>query len=46
MRSILGINPIPSEQTVIEMAYSLIELGVVPRKPQYHGPQGGQTKVN
>jgi nucleoside-diphosphate-sugar epimerase len=38
MRSILGINPIPSEQTVIEMAYSLIELGVVPRKPQYHGP--------
>ena len=41
MRSILGINPLPSEQTIIEMAYSLIELGIVPRKPRYRGPQGG-----
>ena len=41
MRSILGINPLPSEQTIMEMAYSLIELGVVPRASHYRGPQGG-----
>lgn len=37
MRSVLGINPIPMEQTLIEMAHSLIQYGLVQRKPGYSG---------
>ena len=37
MRSVLGINPIPLEQTLVEMGYSLIDYGLVERKPGYKG---------
>ena len=43
MQSVLGINPIPLEQTLIDMGYSLIEYGLVQRKPGYRGtPSGGE----
>ena len=38
MREVLGIKPIPIEDTFIEMAYNLIETGKVEKKPGYKGP--------
>ncbi|XP_012945514.1 putative anthocyanidin reductase [Aplysia californica] len=39
MRNVLGIKPIPIEQTLIDMGYSLIENGFVPKTDKYRGPQ-------
>ena len=46
MQSVLGISPIPLQQTLIEMAHSLIQYGLVERKPGYSGPasKGGAEK--
>ena len=39
MRDILGIEPIPMKDMMIEMAYSMIENGFIPKKPGYKGKQ-------
>ena len=46
MQSVLGISPIPLQQTLIEMAHSLIQYGLLERKPGYSGPtsKGGAEK--
>ena len=38
MVSELAVNPRPVEQTMIEMAYNIIELGIVKKTPGYLGP--------
>ena len=37
MRGELGIEPRPPKDTLIELGYSVIEMGVVPKKPGYLG---------
>ena len=36
----LGIQPRGAKEAFIETAYSVIELGMIPKTPQYHGPGG------
>ena len=36
----LGIQPTDVNTTIIDSCYSLIEKGIVPKKPGYRGPQG------
>ena len=36
----LGIQPHDANTTIIDSCYSLIEKGIVPKKPGYRGPQG------
>ncbi|XP_077988278.1 uncharacterized protein LOC144442779 [Glandiceps talaboti] len=38
MKDILGIQPVSMEKSFVDMGYSLIELGVVPKKSKYRGP--------
>ena len=40
LKSELGIQPIDANTTIIDSCYSLIEKGIVPKKPGYQGPQG------
>ncbi|XP_065921022.1 uncharacterized protein [Dysidea avara] len=44
----LGIQPQDTEKMIIDTCYSLVEFGLVPKTPQYHGakpkvPQGDQN---
>ena len=41
MREVLGIRPRPVKETIIDMCYSLIELGLVKKTPQYIQHQSG-----
>ncbi|XP_077988235.1 uncharacterized protein LOC144442737 [Glandiceps talaboti] len=38
MKDILGIQPISMDKSFVDMGYSLIETGAVPKKPKYRGP--------
>jgi len=38
MTNVLGIQPIDADKSIIETAYSLVEFGLIPKTPQYHGP--------
>ncbi|XP_076435893.1 uncharacterized protein LOC143275577 [Babylonia areolata] len=40
MKEVLGIEPMDSKETVIEMAYSLIENGFIKKTKKYRGPGG------
>ena len=42
MRSVLKIEPHPMKETVLEMAYSLIERGVIKKTKKYRGPAATQ----
>lgn len=41
MKDVLGITPIELKETLIEMAYSLIETGLVKKTKKYKGPNAG-----
>ena len=40
MKEVLGIEPVDVKETVIEMAYSLIEGGFIKKTKKYKGPGG------
>jgi len=48
MRNILGITPRPADQTMIDMAYSMIERGFIKKTRKYRGHpiDGMPTSVN
>jgi len=35
MKDVLGVNPLPLQDTIIDMAYSLIEAGLVKKSKKY-----------
>ena len=37
----LGIKPLTAKESCIDSGYNVIELGLVPKKEQYHGPNTG-----
>ncbi len=39
MREILGVNPIKMEDSIIEMAYNMIESGKIKKTSKYTGPK-------
>lgn len=41
MKNVLGITPIEVKETLIDMAYSLIESGLVKKTKKYKGPNAG-----
>lgn len=40
MKEVLGIEPLDAKDTIIEMAYSLIESGFIKKTKKYKGPGG------
>ena len=46
MVSELAVNPRPIEQTIIEMAYNIIELGIVKKAPGYLGPPSARGSLD
>ncbi|KAK3751075.1 hypothetical protein RRG08_019284 [Elysia crispata] len=38
LRNVLKIEPIPIEKSLTDMVYKLVELGMLPKTPQYRGP--------
>ncbi|XP_060599031.1 uncharacterized protein LOC132752687 [Ruditapes philippinarum] len=42
MKEVLGITPRDVKETIIDMAYSLIEAGLVKKSKKYKGPGGAQ----
>lgn len=42
MKDVLGITPRESKETIIDMAYSVIEAGLVKKAKKYKGPGGDQ----
>ncbi|XP_071479830.1 uncharacterized protein [Diadema antillarum] len=43
MKEVLKIEPRDLKTAIIEMGYSLIEAGIVKKKPKYHGPGGAEA---
>ncbi|KAK7479001.1 hypothetical protein BaRGS_00029762, partial [Batillaria attramentaria] len=43
-REVLGIQPRDARDTVIEMAYALIESGLVKKTDKYRGPGGPEER--
>ncbi|KAF2361675.1 NAD-dependent epimerase/dehydratase [Trinorchestia longiramus] len=39
MTNVLGIKPTPQKDSVLDMAYAMIELGIVPKANGYKGPK-------
>ena len=39
MREILGVDPIKMEDSIIEMAYNMIESGKIKKTAKYTGPK-------
>ena len=44
MRDVLGIQPRNFRDSIIEMAYALIEAGFVKRTSKYRGPGGAEER--
>ncbi|RUS89995.1 hypothetical protein EGW08_002262 [Elysia chlorotica] len=42
MRNVLKIDPIPHEKSLVDMAYSMIETGHVPKTDKYRGPHAAE----
>ena len=38
MRNVLKIEPIPPEKSLVDMVYSMIEGGHIPKTDKYRGP--------
>ena len=45
MKEVLGIEPMDTKETVIDMAYSLIETGFIKKTKKYKGPGGIEVSV-
>ena len=45
MKEVLGIEPLEAKETVIEMAYSLIESGFIKKTKKYKGPGGIEVSL-
>ena len=45
MQNVLGVKPRPVEQTLVDMAYSMIENGTAKKTPQYSGPPKNNTNL-
>jgi hypothetical protein len=44
MKEVLGIEPTDMKETLIDMAYSLIENGFVKKTKKYKGPGGIEVR--
>ena len=45
MRTILKIEPRSKDRTLIDMAYTMVENGLVPRSKEYHGDRSTKSSV-
>lgn len=46
MKDVLKIEPRDLKTSLIEMAYSMIEAGIVKKSPKYRGPGGAEPVAN
>ena len=45
MVNVLGIQPIPVQKSLIDMAYSMIDMGIVPKTLQYKQVRQLRNKI-